>query len=330
METWVLDGIVVERMVEPKLNFFLIGAPKAGTTMLHARLSRHAQVYLSPLKEPNRYSTDIDPTTFSAAFKANTPSDLSAYFSHRPLASRQVAFVRDPEQYAALFEAATPSHRVVGECSTSYLHSKAAPQQVARAFPDARILVALRNPVERAHSHWRMARKYGFTSLGFLEAVAKDQAHPQPGWGRSELFVASGLYTEALKRWHSLFPEGQLKVVLSESLRREETMSDIQDWLGISGELPLVDAEEGNPAGRARLERLNHWATHSGVKAAASKWLPKGVKLAVAKRWYTTDGLPPLSEEERYAVFPHFADDIDALEQWLDVDLRHWRPQGGR
>ena len=53
-------------MVASRLNFFLIGAPKAGTTLIHARLSRHPEVFLSPLKEPNHYATDIDPTRFSA------------------------------------------------------------------------------------------------------------------------------------------------------------------------------------------------------------------------------------------------------------------------
>ena len=66
-------------MVETKLNFFLIGAPKGGTTHVHARLSRHPRVYLSPLKEPNHFATDIDPTRFSPAFRSNVPADLKGY-----------------------------------------------------------------------------------------------------------------------------------------------------------------------------------------------------------------------------------------------------------
>ena len=101
-------------MVETKLNFFLIGAPKSGTTLLHARLARHPQVYLSPLKEPNHFATDIDPDRFSPAFRANTPANLAGYLADRPLKPRQIGFVQDPEDYAKLFEEAGPNHQVIG------------------------------------------------------------------------------------------------------------------------------------------------------------------------------------------------------------------------
>lgn len=198
------------------MNFFLIGAPKAGTTLIHARLSRHPEVFLSPLKEPNHFATDIDPTRFSAAFRANVPGDLEGYLADRPLKPRQIGFVQDPEHYSALFEGAEKAQRVVGECSTSYLWSTEAAANVAATHPDARILVVLRNPVERLHSHWLMARKYGFTRLPLLEAVEQDRAHPDPGWGRSELFVQAGLYADALGRWQQAFPAGKVKVLLNE------------------------------------------------------------------------------------------------------------------
>lgn len=315
-------------MVETKLNFFLIGAPKAGTTLIHERLSRHAQVYLSPIKEPNHFSTDIDPSRFSKAFKANTPHDLERYFAQEPLASRQVAFVREAAQYAALFEASNPDHKVVGECSTSYLHSLHAPEKVAKAHPDARILVALRNPVERLYSHWQMARKYGFTDQPLMEAVSSDQAHPNPGWGTSELFVESGLYAQAIKRWRLHFPVDRIKVVLNGDLNGEGTWLDLARWLKVDGGIPEVPPAAGNRAGRARFEGINHWLTQNGIKATASRWLPKGVKAAVGRQWYTAKGLPRLKDEDRRALYALFAEDIRETEALLGMDLSHWRPKG--
>ena len=65
-----------------RVNFFVIGAAKCGTTTLHARLNRHPQVFLSPLKEPNYHSrADLDPSRFSKAFKANTKLDHADYLS---------------------------------------------------------------------------------------------------------------------------------------------------------------------------------------------------------------------------------------------------------
>ena len=312
-------------MVEAKLNFFLIGAPKAGTTLIHGRLSRHAQVYLSPIKEPNYFSTDIDTDRFSTAFKANTPDDLDRYFDQKPLQSRQVAFVRSPDQYAALFEGAGPEHRVVGECSTSYLNSIQAPEKVSASHPEAAVLIALRNPIERLFSHWQMARKYGFTDLPLMEAVAADQVHPNPGWGSSELFVESGHYAEAVQRWQQHFPADRIKVVLNEHLNEARTWADLAQWLGLDGGIPDAPPSSGNPAGRARFEGINHWLTHSGLKSALAQRMPEGLKKAVGRRWYTSEGLPQMTEEDRQALYPLFADDIDALEALLGVDLEGWR-----
>ena len=112
-----------------RVNFFVIGAAKCGTTTLYARLNAHPEVFLSPLKEPNYHSrADLDPTRFSKAFKANTKLDLTDYFAAPdPLAKMQVGFVREAADYARLFSGANDTHRIVGECSTSYLWSPSAP-----------------------------------------------------------------------------------------------------------------------------------------------------------------------------------------------------------
>ena len=312
-------------MVASKLNFFLIGAPKAGTTLIHSRLSQHPQVYLSPLKEPNHYATDIDPSGFSEAFKANLPGPLDRYLSQKPLAPRQVDFVQDQAQYAALFDGVSPAHTVVGECSTSYLWSAKAAQNVAKQHPQAKVVVALRNPMERTFSHWQMARKYGFTKTSLMEAVQRDQAHPNPGWGRSELFVEAGQYAKGLERWQAKFPTAQIKVVLNESLNESETWQDLASWLGLDGGIPEVERSAANPAGMARWGGLNHWLTQSGMKSWASRILPDSFKKKVTNLWYTSEGMSKMSEEDRALLYPFFEHDIAETERLTGLDLTRWK-----
>lgn len=313
-------------MVETQLNFFLIGVPKGGTTLLHARLSEHPSVYLSPLKEPNRFATDIDPGRFSPAFKANTRFDTEAYLSRRPLAPRQIGFIQNDAQYAALFEGARNHHTVIGECSTSYMWSANAAAQVARAYPQAKILVVLRDPVERLFSHWLMARKYGFTGLDLLEAVKQDQAHPDPGWGRSELFVQAGLYAEQLARWYAAFPRDQVQVLFNEELSDDRTWLQLEEWLQLEGTIPLASGPRVNQAGLARWEGLNSWVTRSGAKKWASRMVPKAVKGSIGRWWYTQQALPTLSAADRAVLFAYFEEDVRQLEDLLDVNLDRWRP----
>ena len=106
------------------LNFFVVGAAKGGTTTVFERLNSRSDVYLSPLKEPNYYSTDIDVSNFSAEFRANTRLDLTEYFSTSPLPILQIGFVRDPKQYASLFENA-PSDVLINPNSTVYQYNLA-------------------------------------------------------------------------------------------------------------------------------------------------------------------------------------------------------------
>ena len=313
-------------MVETKLNFFLIGAPKAGTTFIHERLSYHRQVFLSPLKEPNHFATDIQPHRFSTAFKANHPDDLGSYFARRPLVPRQVGFVQDPDQYAALFEEAAPEHKVVGECSTSYLWSAEAASMVAARHPEARILAVLRNPVDRLYSHWLMARKYGFTGDGLMEAVEKDRRHANPGWGCSELFVEAGLYAKQLERWYAAFPAGQIKVLLHEDLSDPDTWNGLADWLQLEGPIPAADSERVNQAGLPRWEGLNRWLTATGLKGRLSGWLPDRIKSSLRNNWYSSQGVPALDSADRRVLFGLFEEDVTALESVIGRDLGHWRP----
>ena len=317
--------------MEQKVNFFLIGAAKSGTTSLYERMSAHAEVYLSPLKEPNFFSTDIDPKNFSEAFKANTQLDLRRYFKTSPLPQQQVGFVRELSDYNRLFEA-VDSESVIGECSTSYLYSKTAAQEVRAYNAQAKILVVLRNPVDRLFSHYLMARKYGFTADELRIAIEKDQRLKQKGWGQSELFVELGQYAEQLERWYKEFPREQIKVLFTEDLKSEETWVQLYRWLGIAANLPeegrkkdgvttIGQKDNANTAGLARFEKLNRWLTEKGLKKALGKLIPPIIKRKLLYFYYTDVNLPTLNEADRKYIASFYDKDRERLTQLIDRDL---------
>jgi len=286
-----------------RVNFFVIGAAKCGTTTLYARLNAHPEVFLSPLKEPNYYSrADLDPARFSKAFKTNTKLDLTDYLAQAdPLPDMQVGFVQSEADYARLFSGATDAHRVVGECSTSYLWSPSAPEALHEAHPEAKIVVALRDPVERIFSHYIMARKYGFVKGSVVEAVKADLAHPDPSWGRSELFVELSLFEAQIARWRALFPDSQLRILQPGALRRDETWQDLQAWLGLTPR-DLIDGPgsgDANTAGLSRFEGLNRWLTSTGLKQALGRLVPSGLKSSLLGWYYRSDTVPTLTDAER-------------------------------
>ncbi len=173
-------------------NFFIIGAPKAGTTALYHRLIEHPDVFMPALKEPH---------FFSEADVPNRPQSLEAYL--------------------ALFEGAT-TERAVGEASTSYLNSPEAPARLHSFAPEARIVAVLRHPVERAFSHYLMMLNSGaiphdaFESLALKAKSCIMQGDPVPyGSGFRQSF-----YAEGIARYKSFFGDEQVCVLTYDQLKK--------------------------------------------------------------------------------------------------------------
>lgn len=303
-----------------KVNFFLIGAAKCGTTTLYEQMKGHPEIYLSPLKEPNFWSTDIDIAQFSPSFKSNTPLDLSSYLRQEPLPEKPIGFLRKDVEYARLFDA-VQNEKVVGECSTSYLFSEVAAERIAEYSPKAKILVVLRDPVKRLFSHYLMARKYGYTTLELKEAVEKDFNRADKGWGRSELFVELGLYGEQLEHWFKLFDQSQIKVLFTYQLNEETTWTELYQWLGVDVNRAVgteeKEGEKANTAGRARFEGFNKWLTDSGFKKVLGSFIPSNFKGKLLNFYYTDVNLPTLSEEDEKYLRSFYAKDKERLETVL-------------
>lgn len=104
-------------------NFLIIGAPRAGTTLLYEGLWRHPEIYMSPVKEPWFFCEE------------------------------ELQIVQDLETYRALFSEVR-DEEAIGEASTIYLYSPKAPLCIKQHLPDARLVATLRNPVERAYSQF--------------------------------------------------------------------------------------------------------------------------------------------------------------------------------
>src|SRR5690348_8390944 len=118
-------------------DFLIAGVPKAGTTALHAALTRHPDLFLPRVKEPKFFLTDGPPPT------SGGPGDVQTYQEH----------VWRRDRYEALF-APAPPHARTGEATPFYLYDRGAHDRIAKLLPDVRIVVLLRDPVDRAHSNW--------------------------------------------------------------------------------------------------------------------------------------------------------------------------------
>lgn len=301
---------------------FLIGAAKCGTTTLDAMLRIHPEVYMSPIKEPNYFSTDIDPRNFSKAYRARSMVNLNSYFSQSPLPERHLDFVRDPNQYRMLFEGGAKC-KWLGESSTSYLYSKEAPQQVFNQYPEASIIVCLRDPVDRLKSHLKMALQEGYIAEAGDEAIESDMDRTTKGWGISELFLELGRFGEQLERWLAVWPKERIHFVFFEELKtdQEKVWRELCSFLNVT--IFALDTEVHSNAGSVpKYPKLNSILKGSQGLRAIKDSLPESLKNRFKKHWQ--DSTTEINIDER-RWREYYKPDIQKLEQLLDRSFNHWK-----
>jgi Sulfotransferase domain len=197
----------------PLPDFLVLGAQKAGTTALYAYLRWHPGITGPSWKEVS-------------FFDRHWWRGVRWYRGQFPLRSRG---------------------RLVGEASPSYLFHPLAPERARAVVPDARLVVVLRDPVDRAYSQYQHEVALGREPLSFEDALAAEEgrtrgeverlvadprAFSHEWWDHT--YAARGLYAEQLERWLAMFPRDQLLVVTSDDLgkRPAETYASILSFLG--------------------------------------------------------------------------------------------------
>jgi hypothetical protein len=199
-------------------DFFLVGAPKCGTTALYDMIGAHPEIFVSPVKEPDFFAADI----------------RAAVFGDRTFRSGETAGpITDWSQYLELFSGAVPSQRL-GEGSVCYLASRVAAAAIHERCPEARILMVLRDPADRLFSHYSAAVAARSTRATFPEwlaaAAVREETDAAPVGP-----VVAGRYGANLQRYLAVFPASRIHVAWHEDFVRDPaaTVQHIFGFLGV-------------------------------------------------------------------------------------------------
>jgi hypothetical protein len=198
-------------------NFFLVGAPRSGTTSLHEYLSQIPDVFMSKLKEPYYFMTRWDDSSIIRGMR-----------------------VRNKEEYLRLFRKAK-GYSAIGESTPLYLWDPGTPAKISEIVPDAKIIMILRNPIDRAFSHYLYMIRFGFEqSSDFYEALKNDYNNPQKVVGLSHLYIDFGLYAEQVKRYLDVFGKRNVMVLIYEEFIKETrtSLENVLEFLETSSTIP--------------------------------------------------------------------------------------------
>jgi len=306
-------------------NFFLVGAAKAGTTSMYHYLNSHPDVFLSAIKEPNYFSTDIDPDQLRPELRHNLDAALKRFRKSNGTIQLHIAHIPDFHEYLGLFRD-SGDYKAVGECSVSYLPSSVAAANIHAFNPEARIIIMLRNPIWRAFSQYRMDRKIGSIGCDFETAIQEDLKVQCPAWGVNRNYVWNGMYTEQVRRYFDAFPTDRIHVILFEDFvdNAEKEMARTLSFLGVDTKIKLQTADRFNRAGQPRVPGLNRLIHKSGLKPLLKSMIPGSVFTWI-KQWYYTDtGVSGLSRDQAVFLCDLYRKDVEQVSALLARDLTDW------
>ena len=277
-------------------NFLIIGAMRSGTTSLFHYLRGHPDVFMPRVKD-------------------------TRYFD--------LHFSKGLEWYKAQFSGAN-GQRAVGEASPAYMSFEEAPARMAQVIPQARLIAILRNPVDRAYSHYWHNQARGREPLGFVDAIAAEperiaSAGPTQRRDHNYSYLNRGRYLAQLQRVCQYYPREALQVLLFEDFRDAplQTFQSLCRFLEIDDTfVPLDLGAAVNPYVSFRSPRLRDFYHHP--------WFPRlPVLQQVLGRFNTRRGVayPPLDPALRAELQRQFEKDNAALAAWLGRDLSCWNPR---
>jgi Sulfotransferase domain len=192
-----------------RLDFIVAGAQKSGTTALHYFLSKNSDIILPGRQELHFF-------------------DDEPLFSHQPV---DYQHLHDHFQKIG-------GDKISGECTPNYLYWPTAMERICRYNPKIKLIILLRNPIDRAFAHWNMQRFKEREPLDFLDALKEEAnrtAEPLSIQARRFSYVARGYYSEQLDRVFKFFPKEQVKIVKFEEFRnqKQRTLDSIFHFLKV-------------------------------------------------------------------------------------------------
>jgi len=298
-------------------DFVVAGAARAGSTALVESLRSHPDVFVTQPKEPHFLAYAGDRPTFTGP-----GDDLTI----------NAAAVTKQDDYLALFDgAAAGSTLGEGSVSTLYQHEQALPR-LRDLNPRARLVVVLRDPVDRAYSSFQYLRNRGYErEEEFLDAVAREDERRRAGWHHLWHYTAMSTYADAVAHARDVFGADQVLVEWHDDLvdDADETLDRVHAFVGVDPARRPHHEGGGrvNASGvpkRAWLQAAMHRAARSRVlRGAVKSVVPFGVREGIRNANLTTQQVSPSARAE---LVPVFGPDLDRLEKVLGRSVpERWR-----
>ncbi len=276
-------------------DFLIGGAQKSGTTALHVLLGRHREIFLARPQELDFFDRD-----------ESYDHGLDWYLGH-------------------FKDANLPA---VGQTSTQYLYSVRAAARIARDLPAVKLIFILRDPVERAWSHYWHCVKYGLETADFATARRLESERLERGGDDRRFFsyVDRGLYATQLQRYLERCSRERILVLQTEDLARDamRVLERCHAFLGVEPRASEVPPEwlnrRWNAGRQPRMPGVQRWTAGFRFRSRVGRWLAQAIdRVNLVRR-----PMPALPDDQRVTLAAFFAAENRRLATMFDLDLSAW------
>lgn len=294
-------------------NFLVVGCPRCGTTSLCNYLGQHPDVFMSPVKEPGFLTAPFTCREFRG------PGDDR----------RRKRIITRYEDYCALFERVR-GERAVGEGTVNtYYYAEEAAGRIKEFLGNPRIIITLRNPVDRAFSAYWLRRRDGREHVSFEEAIAMEPERMQAGWMHPWFLVDMGRYASRIRILRRHF--AHVKVCLFDDLRRDPAalLRECYTFLGVDPAfvpLSTVHNRSGAPRSMALSNLFDHKSPlQKTIRTIGSLLLGEHRWVILRERTRVLNMKPvTMKPETRKQLTAVLHDEILDLQELIGRDLSHW------
>jgi hypothetical protein len=278
-----------------KVNTFIVGAPKAGTSSLHFYLNQHPEICMSSVKEPNFFS-------------AKEVENL--YYNSQIITSTN--------DYNSLFES---NVKIKGESSVSYLYYREVAKRIYEYNAEAKIIIMLRKPAERLFSHYLMDKRLGLCSVSLQEIYDNRVVHSL----FFQQFFSLGNYSEQIKKYQEFFDKSQVLILFYDDLKSdiESEVDKVFSFLGV--EKKEVDLQVKNQMLVTNNLLLSALYKYRFFRKFLRFVFPSSLVKAIKKTFFNSKNKDKLSLSELKMISNYYEDEISNLEVLINKDLSAWK-----
>jgi len=289
----------------PWPNFFIVGAPKAGTTSLYEYLNNIPGIFMSEEKEPY-------------FFRTKKVSDLTTIKKK----IEYLSLFEKKEDYLSLFEK-VKNEKIIGEGSTQYLSDPDSSNLIHQTVPHAKILISLRDPVERAFSHYLMIRNRNFITISFHEQLQKE-INQNVEISTPRIRLEAGLYFEDVKRFLSTFGKNQVKIIIFEEFveNKKNTLEEIFMFLGLKSKVTKLDDKIHNPYSPPKGPISKRLRQSNTIFQISKKIMSRSTRKSIIDKFLIGERVKPkMDAQDRDLLIKYYKSDVKNLQELLGHKL---------